>query len=129
MDDFKARLSGPAFHMPGVNLAVDDAIAQVTKAYPGRSYCVVSEWVWLDLDAPDLLLQGMQDQGQQPVMLLAFKVLHDSLDDDTAESWIRSQPLVELVNSKFFVTKNTVYVLIGDGERRRMSLSLVLRIF
>lgn len=51
MDEVKARLAGPALHMPGVQLDVEDAIEQVKERYPDRSHCVVSDWVWLDLAA------------------------------------------------------------------------------
>lgn len=129
MEEVKARLAGPALHMPGAHFDLEEAILQVKDRYPGRSYCVVSDWVWLYLNAPDDVLQGIRDQGKQPVMILAFTVLHDSLDQDINDSWVRTQPLVEFSESKFFVTKNTVYVLTGDGQRRRMELSTVLRVF
>lgn len=45
MDEVKARLAGPALHMPGVQLDVEDAIEQVKERYPDRSHCVVSDWV------------------------------------------------------------------------------------
>ncbi|MEA1031569.1 hypothetical protein PSH61_19685 [Pseudomonas rhodesiae] len=129
MGEVKARLAGPALHMPGVQLDVEDAIAQVKERYPGRSHCVVSDWVWLDLGAPEEVLQGIREQGKQPVMILAFNVLYDSLDQDISESWVRTQPMVEFSDSKFFVTAHTVYVLIGDGQRRQMKLSTVLMVF
>ena len=129
MEEVKAKLAGPALHMPGAHLDLEEAILQVKDRYPGRSYCVVSDWVWLDLNAPEEVLQGIRGQGKQPVMILAFTVLYDSLDQDISGSWVRTQPLVEFSESKFFVTKHTVYVLIGDGQRRRMALSTVLRVF
>lgn len=129
MNEVKARLAGPALHVPGVQLDVEDAISQVKERYPGRSHCVVSDWIWLDLGAPEEVLQGIREQGKQPVMILAFNVLYDSLDQDISESWVRTQPMVEFSDSKFFVTAHTVYVLVGDGQRRQMRLSTVLRVF
>ncbi|KAA8696562.1 Uncharacterized protein ALO80_02974 [Pseudomonas caricapapayae] len=129
MDEVKARLSGPARHLQGVQIETRDAVQQLKDRFPGRSHCVVSDWVWLDLKAPEEVLQGIRDQGQEPVMILGFKVLYDSLDQDIDTSWVRTQPMVEFVDSKFFVTRNTVYFLVGDGQRRLMELSTVLRVF
>lgn len=65
--------------MRGIEIDVLEAIEITKERYAGRSFCIVSEWVWVDLDAPDLVNEGLAAQGKKPVMLLAFNVLFDSM--------------------------------------------------
>ncbi|WP_339436339.1 hypothetical protein [Pseudomonas sp. EL_65y_Pfl1_R32] len=129
MQDFDIQqMIGPSVLMPGVELELDEAIRAAEERFPGQSLCVVREWVWLDLEAPDLVNEELASEGKQPVMLLVFQVLFDSSTSSKGH-WFRTTALIEFSAGMFFLTENKLYVLIGHGRRKSMSLSAVIRLF
>ncbi len=129
MQDFDIKqMIGPSVLMPGVEIELDEAVRVARERFPGQSFCVVKEWVWLDLEAPDLINDELANNGKRPVMLLVFEVLFDSSTSSKAH-WFRTTPLIEFSEGMFFQTENKLYVLIGHGRRKSMSLSAVIRLF
>ncbi|MEX5499159.1 DUF6957 family protein [Pseudomonas syringae] len=129
MQDFDIQeMIGPSVVMPGIEVELDEAIRVAEERFPGHSLCVVKEWVWLDLQAPDLINEELAREGKQPVMLLVFHVLFDSYTS-SQRHWFRTTPLVEFSEGMFFQTENKLYVLVGHGRRKSMSLSAVIRLF
>ena len=109
MQDFDIQqMIGPSVLMPGVEVELDEAIRFAEERFPGRSLCVVREWVWLDLEAPYLVNEELASEGKQPVMLLVFQVLFDSSTSLKAH-WFRTTPLIEF----------------SDGSRREFLLDYV----
>ncbi|WP_439858314.1 DUF6957 family protein [Pseudomonas syringae] len=129
MQDFDIqKMIGPSVLMPGVEIELDEAIRVAGERFPGQSLCVVKEWVWLDLEAPDLVHEELAAEGKQPVMLLVFQVLFDS-STSSRDQWFRTTPLIEFSGGMFFQTENKLYVLVGHGRRKSMSLSALIRLF
>lgn len=122
------QMIGPSAIMQGADIELEEAIRLTRDKFPDRSFCVVKEWVWLDLDAPDLVVEELAAQGKKPVMLLVFDVLFDS-STSSKSHWFRSTPLMDFTDDMFFHTANKLYVLLGNGRRKSMSLSAVVRLF
>lgn len=122
------EMIGPSVIMQGGSVELHEAILITNERFPGQSFCVIKEWVWLDLDVPDLINQELANEGQQPVMLLVFDTLYDS-STTSKNHWFRSTPLVEFTENMFFRTTHKLYVLLGAGRRKTMSLSAVVRLF
>ncbi|MEE5041655.1 hypothetical protein V2J84_18565 [Pseudomonas alliivorans] len=121
-------LEGPSLVAEGLDAALPDAIMLVRDRFPDRSFCVVKEWCWLEFSASATIKQGLAAQGELPALLLASGILHDSLNRFRPGRGVRTSFLAERVEGPFFVTKNTVYVLLGQGRRKRAefdSLSLL----
>lgn len=129
MQSFDVRqMVGPSEVMAGGDIELDEAIRSTREQFPDQSFCVVSEWVWLDLEAPELVVEELAAEGKKPTMLLVFNVLFDS--STTSKShWFRTTPLIEFTGGMFFQTEHKLYVLMGDGRRKLMSLSAVVRLF
>jgi hypothetical protein len=129
MQDFDIQqMIGPSVVMSGCELELEDAIRITRERYPDSSFCVVNEWIWLDLEAPDLVIEGLAVDGKKPTMLLVFNVLFDS--SSTSKShWFRSTPLINFTDHMFFQTEAKLYVLLGHGRRKSMSLSAIVRLF
>lgn len=119
---------GPGAVMQGSSVELYEAIRITKERFPGQGFCVVNEWIWLDLDAPDLVVDELASEGKKPVMLLVFDVLFDSSALSKCR-WFRSTPLVDFTDGMFFQTENKLYVLLGNGRRKYMSLSAVVRLF
>lgn len=129
MSDIDVRdMIGPSVIMPGSNIELQEVILLAEERFPGLSFCVVDDWVWLDIEAPDLVAEELMSEGKQPVMLLVFNALYDSSTTSKAY-WFRSTPLVEFTEGMFFKTAHKIYVLLGHGRRKKMSLSAVVRLF
>ncbi|QOI04012.1 DUF6957 family protein [Pseudomonas savastanoi] len=129
MSDFDVQqMIGPSAVMSGSDFGLEEAIRVTQEKFPDRSFCVVSEWVWLDLDAPDLVVEELALEGKKPTMLLVFDVLFDS-STNFQSHWFRSTPMMEFTDGMFFQTQNKLYVLLGHGRHKSMSLSAVVRLF
>lgn len=131
MDEQTARqalLDAPGTVMLGHTLAGETILALLDEHYPGRHFCLVREWIWIDLDLPDDVREGMSSMQLQPVMLYG-DVLIDSLGRFDEGEWLRSTPLVAFTQGCLFETRDTVYVLLGHGVRKRAELSDIVKIF
>lgn len=129
MPDFDVQqMIGPSVVMTGCQIELEDAIRVTRQRYPDSSFCIVSEWVWLDLEAPDLVVEELASDGKKPTMLLVFNVLFDSASTSKSH-WFRSTPLIDFTDDMFFQTESKLYVLLGHGRRKSMSLSAVVRLF
>lgn len=129
MSDFDVQdMIGPSVVMSGSDVGLEEAIRVTRERFPDSSFCVVREWVWLDLDAPDLVVEELVLERKQPVMLLVFDVLFDSSTTSNTH-WFRSTPLIKFSDGMYFHTANKLYVLLGHGRRKSMALSAVVRLF
>lgn len=99
------------------------------QGLPDRSFCIVNEWIWLDLDAPGLVVNELESEGKKPVMLLMLNVVFDSSTKSNSPLWLRSSPLIDFSEGMFFQTQHKLYVLLNHGRRKTMSLSAVVRAF
>ncbi|KTB94082.1 hypothetical protein AO073_11060 [Pseudomonas syringae ICMP 11293] len=122
------QMIGPSAVMHGAEINLEEAIRVTQDKFPDRSFCIVNEWVWLDLDAPDLVVDELALEGMQPIMLLVFDVLLDS-STNAKSHWFRSTPMMDFTDGMFFQTQHKLYVLLGNGRRKSMSLSAVVRLF
>ncbi|KWS28948.1 hypothetical protein SON66_03080 [Pseudomonas syringae] len=129
MKDFDVQqMIGPSVVMSGREIELEDAIQVTREQFPDSSFCIVSEWVWLDLEAPDLVIEELAAERKKPTMLLVFNVLFDS-SSTSRSHWFRSTPLIDFTDDMFFQTESKLYVLLGHGRRKSMSLSAVVRLF
>jgi hypothetical protein len=132
MEDLKAvteLLHSDGIPMLGHELSDEEAIAAVRKRFRYAPFCLVRQWIWIDLVMPDAVLEDLKRSGRQPVMLYAHEVVSDSQRRFQPGGWVRSTPLVSFYDGCFFQTLNTVYVLLGHGVRKSADLSTVIKVF
>ena len=122
------EMIGPSRVMEGAEIDLDEAIQVTREKFPGQNFCVVREWVWLDFEAPDLVSAELAAEGKKPVMLLVFDTLFDS-STSAKRYCFRTTPLIEFTDGCFFRTQGKLYVLLGPGRRRTLSLSTIVRMF
>ena len=115
--------------MLGHELSDEDAVARVREQFPHKPFCLVRQWIWIDLVLPNMMQGEFEKMGKQAVMLYAHQVVLDSLGRFRSGDWVRSTPLVEFSEGCFFETGNTVYVLLGHGVRKSAELSTMIKIF
>lgn len=112
--DYVGRLS---LVMTGIDTTLEVSIRDAQARFPNRAHCVVSEWIWVDFQGSSFMVEGLALQGVTPSFLVAVNVLHDSQDRFRAGRGIRTSLLVRYEGPGYFVTRNTVYVMLGTGRR------------
>lgn len=123
-------LYGAGEVMPGIEMTWEQARDRVLASDLSSvvPYCIVRDWIWIDLILPNPALEKFQEAGQQPVMLYSHKVLFDSARRFDVGDWVRTTPLIAFSDGWFFRTRNSLYVLVGDGVRKRAELTTVMSI-
>jgi hypothetical protein len=132
MDDLNAvtdLLHGEGATMLGHELAEEKAVARVRERFPSKPFCLVRDWIWIDLTMPDSVRAALERSARQPVMLYAHQVVLDSRCRFSPGDWVRSTPLVAFTDDCFFETENSVYVLLGNGVRKTAELTTVNKVF
>lgn len=121
---FQPFFTGPAERIPALCPDEDEGLRRVMRSYRGQPYCLVSKWVIVELDTEQALIDELSRDGLQPHVLFARRVVYDSRGRYGRENYVWTTPLKRLDHC-FFISQNTVYVLIGDGQRQKSSADLV----
>lgn len=119
----------PGVVMLGQEMTDDEAMARVRERFPHKPFCLVRQWLWVDLTMPESVREELERSGRQPVVLYAHSVVLDSQGRFRSGDWVRSTPLVAFSEGCFFETSNSVYVLLGLGHRKTAPASTVVKIF
>lgn len=128
LDKISQLLFGPGEVMPGIDMTWEQARAHFENTYPRTQtpYCIITDWIWIDLILSDQELELFKAAGQQPVILYSHSVLFDINRRFDVGDWVRTTPLVSFSDGCFFLTRNTCYVLVGDGLRKKAEFSTVM---
>jgi hypothetical protein len=132
MDELHAvsdMLYGPAQPMSGSAMTNEQALALMQSRRLMTGYCLVRDWQWLDLDVTDEQRALLEKTRRQPAIIYAHTVIYDSARRWDVGDFVRTSPLVSFDDGFLFRTLNSVYVLLGDGLRKRADLETVGRIF
>lgn len=111
-------------HTPlgGCSLSAHEAAITAHKKFAPRSFCLVSQWTILDLQVDDEELNALRSRGLEPVLVYASCVVLDSRGRYQPGDWVRSSFQTTYEAPSFFLTKNTVYVLLGGGKRQVITI-------
>lgn len=95
--------------------AVPQMIEYVKEHLPGYCYCVIADWVWIDINVTLEAQEQYDQQGLKPSIIYAHKVI-----DDEAQrpfEFLRTTALQKFQKNCIFLSRNTAYVLCGPGTR------------
>lgn len=126
-----ALLYGTGEVMAGIEMSWEQARERVLARDRSlwMQYCIVRDWIWIDLILDEDQVALFHAAGQQPVLLYAHNVLFDSERRFDVGDWVRTTALVNFSEGCFFQTRNTLYVLVGDGQRKQAEFSTVMSLF
>ncbi|RMR62281.1 DUF6957 family protein [Pseudomonas cichorii] len=113
----------------GTKLCLDDALQAARKRFKHLPLCVVEEWIILDAIVTDAERAKVVAAGCQPMFLFAHKVVHDEQRRFEPGHWVRSSLGTNFKESFLFVTRNSVYVLLGPGHRKSSSIDAIFSLF
>lgn len=120
---------GQAVLMHGTDGSRDAVVTEVRASFPGKPYCLVEDW-WVfkaDLTSDELL--RVHSAGHLPLILFAHRVVEDSQHRFHPGDWVRSSMCRAFSDGVFFETRNTVYVLLGQGHGQTASLKAIFSFF
>lgn len=122
-------LYGDGIPMPGSKVTQEEAVRIVSKRFPFSEYCLVRDWIWVDLDVSPEQRAELSKTQRLPVIIYAHTVIYDSSRRWDCGDFVRTSPLYKFEEGYIFLTLNSAYILLGDGLRKRATLETVGRIF
>jgi len=114
-------LYGPACVLNGAKLDDDELIRASHEAFDGRPFCVVRQWMLLDVMLPASQEQEVKTQGLKPCVLYAQATVYDSQGELKPGDSLLSDYERDY-DGCIFESKEVVYVLAGQGARKHVSL-------
>jgi|GEM_PF-447553 len=100
--------------------AVEEMLARAKQLSPNKPCRVVTGWSWGDLDIDSQLAERFRQEGIQPSFVFANTIIFDEADPWDAGLCIKTTFLKCFYEPCIFVTRNTNYVLVGPGVRRKV---------
>ncbi|WP_350403777.1 hypothetical protein ABCR88_29385 [Pseudomonas sp. W17] len=123
LEEISRLLYGAGEEMPGWSDTQEDLISAAAKRFPGKAFCVVKQWILIDLTVNPDEQEKLQGLGLLSGTLFAHEVVFDSQNRFQPQMWVRSNFGVSFTEGCMFETKNTVYLLLGSGLRKEASLA------
>lgn len=122
LEEVSRLLYGVGEEMSGWQGTQDELIALAAKTFPGRAFCVVKQWILIDLTVNSAEKEKLTGLGLLPATLFAHEVVLDSRNRFQPTMWVRSNFGKSFTEDCMFETKNTVYLLWGTGIRKEASI-------
>lgn len=107
---------------PGWQGSQEDLIALAARSFPGKAFCVVRQWILIDLIVTAAENEKLTNLGLLPMTLFAHEIVLDSKGRFQPSMWVRSNFGVSFIYGCMFETKNTVYLLWGPGQRKEATV-------
>jgi hypothetical protein len=121
-------LNEPGEPLMGLDMTEGEAIEFVKQHFPDKPYCVVANWMLIELDVDQVSLKAIKRLGSEPYMVYSHRVLQDSAGRFLRGEWVRSTLQMSFTQGGLFETVNTVYVLLGQGCRKTSKPEVVMSI-
>ncbi|MHA6140991.1 DUF6957 family protein [Pseudomonas mohnii] len=122
-------LGDSGVELQGSDLSLDEALCAARKLYKWMPLCAVEEWVILDAIVTEEERAKVTAAGCVPMFMFAHKVVDDEQRRFEPGHWVRSSMGTAFSDGFLFVTRNSVYVLLGPGHRKSASIQSIFSIF
>lgn len=98
--------------------------AMVAERFP-RKACLVEDWILFHVDEPPESLARVRSLGLEPIFMYAHCVIYDEQGRFPPGGWVRSTLCKTFDGVCMFETRNTVYVLMGQGREITATLKAI----
>jgi hypothetical protein len=122
LDEISQLLYGTEGETSGWTGSQEDLISLAGKLFPGKAFCVVRQWILIDLIVTPDEKEKLTNLTLLPMTLFAHEIVLDSKGRFQTKMWVRSNFGVQFIYSCMFETKNTVYLLWGPGQRKEATV-------
>ncbi|MGF6457910.1 DUF6957 family protein [Pseudomonas frederiksbergensis] len=123
LEEISRLLYGAGEEMPGWQGTQEDLISLAAKAFPGKAFCVVQQWILINLTVNSDEKEKLSGLGLLPATLFAHEIVLDSKGRFQPSMWVRSNFGVSFTEGCMFETNSTVYLLLGAGQRKEASIA------
>ncbi|TPG91170.1 hypothetical protein EAH72_27345 [Pseudomonas caspiana] len=114
-------LYGPARMIGGSRLEDDELIRLAREEFDGQPFCIVRNWMLLDILLPETEERDVRKRGLQPSVLLVHEAVFDSEGRIAARDRFITGFQKDL-HGCFFESEDALYILSGRGFRKHVSL-------
>ncbi len=128
-DEYKAQaelLYGSGELLAGSEESDEALIELVKTRFPNKPYCLVEDWTLARVDVTEDELKKIHALGQLPMVVLADNVIFDSERRFDVGDWVRSTFATSFQDGFLFETRNTIYILCGNGHEKSVGLKTIL---
>ncbi|WP_138738319.1 DUF6957 family protein [Pseudomonas sp. FSL W7-0098] len=122
LNEISQLLYGAGDESPGWQDSEEELISLAAKTFPGKAFCVVKQWILIDLTVTPVEREKLTSLGLLPATLFAHEVVLDSKGRFQSGMWVRSNFGKSFTEGCMFETKSTVYLLCGGGLRKEASI-------
>jgi hypothetical protein len=122
LEEISQLLYGAGEEVAGWQGTQEDLISLAAKTFPGKAFCVVRQWILIDLTVNADEKEKLSGLGLLPATLFAHEIVLDSKGRFQPCMWVRSNFGVSFTEGCMFETKSTVYLLWGSGLRKEASV-------
>lgn len=123
LDEISQLFYGAGEETPGWSGSQEDLISLAVRSFPGKAFCVVRRWILIDLIVTPEEKEKLAKLGLLPVTLFAHEVVLDSKGRFEPTMWARGNFGKSFTEGCFFETKDTVYLLLGAGQKKEASVA------
>ncbi|SEE24211.1 DUF6957 family protein [Pseudomonas migulae] len=117
-------LYGPAQMLGGSQLEDGELIQLAREEFEGQPFCIVRNWMIVDLLLSEAQEREVRKQGLEPTVLFISKAVFDSETRvQTGEALITGYQ--KDFHGCFFESKDKLYILAGRGARKHASLPAI----
>lgn len=102
-------------------LSLPEIIETTRSRFPNKSISAVKNWAWWDYDISESDRKHFVANGVQPAIIFANYLIWDSRGRWPEGSNVKTTPLVNFEENCLFITRNTVYIIVGKGQRKTVN--------
>ena len=114
-------LYGPAQLIGGSRLGDEELIKLAQEEFAEQPFCIVRNWMVMDILLPDTQERDVRKRGLQPSVLFVHDAVFDSEARISAsDSFITG--FQKDFHGCFFESEDALYILAGRGFRKHVSL-------
>ncbi|WP_235378415.1 MULTISPECIES: DUF6957 family protein [Pseudomonas fluorescens group] len=129
IEDPAELFGSPGFLLSGSLDSQEGLVREARTRFPQKPFCLVEEWTIFRVDLTPEEIAKVHAGNHLPLFLFAHKVVEDSRGRFQPGDWVRSSMCVTLKDGVMFETKNSVYVLMGEGHEQTASLKTIFSFF
>lgn len=98
---------------------MEEYIQLMKEQYPGIHYCVISHWVWNEVEFPENQRERLKAIGCKPHFLYSRNILGDT--EERGFSSVLTSLQTGFFRNAIFRTQSRLYLLVGPGRRNVLS--------
>ena len=121
LNEISQLLYGTGYESPGWQDSEEGLISLAAKTFPGKAFCVVKQWILIDLTVTPVEREKLTSLGLLPATLFAHEIVLDSQGRFQPSMWVRSNFGISS-HRYMFETNKTVYLLLGPGLKKEASV-------